>query len=85
MNWPAPMAEPELHFKLLHHCRLEGPVRLEPRSRRLTPSPARIGDLYRDEIMALRTLGIALASLPSVERRPRPHHTDAGAPSEFDL
>ena len=40
-------------FKLLRRYRLEGPVGLEPRSRRPKTSPTRIADLYEDEIVAL--------------------------------
>jgi transposase InsO family protein len=40
-------------FKLLKRYRLEGPTGLEPRSRRPDRSPARIRDLYEDEIVAL--------------------------------
>jgi transposase InsO family protein len=41
-------------FKLLRRYRLEGPTGLEPRSRRPKTSPARIFDLYEDEIVAIR-------------------------------
>jgi transposase InsO family protein len=41
-------------FKLLRRYRLEGEAGLEPRSRRPRTSPNRIGDLYEDEIVALR-------------------------------
>ena len=40
-------------FKLLRRYRLEGPAGLEARSRRPHRSPARIRDLYEDEIVAL--------------------------------
>src|SRR5271165_103039 len=40
-------------FKLLRRYRLEGPEGLAPRSRRPHRSPARIADLYEDEIVAL--------------------------------
>src|SRR5580693_3578096 len=41
-------------FKLLRRYRLEGEAGLEPRSRRPRISPARIADLYEDEVVALR-------------------------------
>ena len=41
-------------FKLLRRYRLEGEAGLEPRSRRPKRSPTRIGDLYEDEIVAMR-------------------------------
>jgi|ERR1039457_2958559 transposase InsO family protein len=40
-------------FKLLRRYRLEGPEGLESRSRRPHRSPARIADLFEDEIVAL--------------------------------
>jgi transposase InsO family protein len=41
-------------FKLLRRYRLEGPIGLEPRSRRPKMSPTRIADLYEDEIVRRR-------------------------------
>ena len=41
-------------FKLLRRYRLEGPAGLESRSRRPKTSPARIADLYEDEIVRIR-------------------------------
>jgi len=41
-------------YKLLARYRREGPVGLEPRSRRPKRSPTRIADLWEDEIVALR-------------------------------
>jgi transposase InsO family protein len=41
-------------YKLLARYRLEGEAGLTPRSRRPKRSPTRIGDLYEDEIVALR-------------------------------
>jgi transposase InsO family protein len=45
---------PSWLFKLLRRYRLEGPAGLEPRSRRPKSSPARIADLYEDEIVTMR-------------------------------
>jgi transposase InsO family protein len=45
---------PSWLFKLLRRYRLEGEAGLEPRSRRPKTSPARICDLYEDEIVAMR-------------------------------
>ena len=45
---------PSWLFTLLRRYRLEGAEGLEPRSRRPKTSPGRIGDLYEDEIVALR-------------------------------
>lgn len=41
-------------FKLLRRHRLEGEAGLEKRSRRPKSSPTRVGDLYEDEIVAMR-------------------------------
>ncbi len=41
-------------YKLLTRYRLEGPIGLEPRSRRPKHSPTRIADLYDDEIVRTR-------------------------------
>ena len=41
-------------YKLLRRYRLEGPAAVAPRSRRPKSSPARIVDLYEDEIVGLR-------------------------------
>jgi transposase InsO family protein len=41
-------------FKLWRRYRLEGPIGLEPRSRRPENSPTRIAGLYEDEIVRIR-------------------------------
>jgi transposase InsO family protein len=41
-------------FKLLRRYRLEGEAGLQPRSRRPKASPTRIGDVWEDEVVALR-------------------------------